>query len=753
MVTLDPITGRASDIPLGERVDGRDKVTGAALFAADVRRPGMLVGKVLRSPLPHARILRIDTSAAQSMAGVRAVLTGADFPAGARFGRNTRDMPGLARDKVRFAGEKVAAVAADSAEIAERALSSIEVEYEALDAVYDPVEAMRPGAPLVHDPDEVRAWATGGQVVPDYPNGASAPAHGASVHEVQAALAAAARVFEHTFRTPIQHQAYIEPHTCLVEVDEHDVAHIWASNKAPLLLTRYLQEGLGLGRDRLAVHMLPVGGDFGGKGSFMDIPIAYLLARTSGRPVKMTMTYAEEMIAGNPRHASSIHVRSGVDATGRLVARWVTGVFNTGAYAAFKPAGDSTLPGFWRGAIGAYDVAVQRDECHMVYTNTVPAGHMRSPGETQAAFALECHTDLIARELGMSPVAFRLMNGARAPRLADDGRSPATSTPLAVQAVLDAAARAIDLDGPRPPDTGRGVALVEFSTLPERFSAILSARPDGRIHLQTPIIDNGAGQMTVFRQLLAEELHIPTDQVTVEQSIDNLEIDRGLSGSRTSRLVGKLLIELATRVRARLAELLGAEFGIAAAQVSAVPGGFRLPDGRFLALGEVAAMCAEPISEKLLFDPPPTERCAVFLAQAAEVHVDRQTGEVKPTRLVSVHERGRVLQPMLFQAQIDGAAAQGLGYALMESLEIEHGQVRNANLHEYKIPTAMDLPPLQTVLLPADASLGITPIGEGANVGVPPAIVNAVVDATGVPVFELPLRPEALAGIPQRGPG
>ena len=545
MLSLDPITGRASDIPLAARIDGTVKVTGAAKYAHDVTRPGMLIGKVLRSPLPHARILGIETRAAASLPGVHAVLTGADFPAEARFGRNTRDMPGLARGKVRFAGEKVAAVAAETAEIADCAVSLIDVEYEALEAVYDPLEAIRPGAPLVHDPDLVRAWAAGGQVVPDYPNGVSAPAHGASVSEVEAALAAADRVFEHTFRTPIQHQAYIEPHACIVEIDKDGVAHIWASNKAPLLLTRYLHEGLGLGRDQLAVHMLPVGGDFGGKGSFMDIPIAYLLARATGRAVKMTMTYTEEMMAGNPRHASTIRVRSGVDSAGRLVARWVQGYFNSGAYAAFKPAGDSTLPGFWRGAIGAYDVPVQRDECHMIYANTVPAGHMRSPGETQAAFALECHTDLIARGLGMHPVAFRLLNGARGVRLADDGRTPATPSPLAIRAVLEAAAHAIDLDAPRPPDVGRGIALVEFSTLPERFSAILSALPDGRIHLQTPIIDNGAGQLTVFRQLLAEELHTPTENIVVEQSIDDLEIDRGLSGSRTTRLVGKLLIELA----------------------------------------------------------------------------------------------------------------------------------------------------------------------------------------------------------------
>src|SRR5216683_1609639 len=372
-----------------ERLDGRAKVTGTANYAADLIRPGMLWAKALRSPYPHARIISIDTSRARALPGVHAVLVGSDLPADTRVGRNMRDMPVLAVDKVRFAGEKVAAVAAESLELAEQAVQLIEVEYAELAAVFDPLEAIKPDAPLLHDPALVRAWAVGDQVVPDYPNGASAPTFGASQAEVETALAQADRVFEHTFRTPVQHQAYLEPHVCMVEIDAGGVAHIWASNKAPMLLARYLREGLGLRRAQLEMHLLPLGGDFGGKGSFMDIPLTYFLARASARPVKMAMTYPEELMAGNPRHAATILVRTGVSNDGRILARWVRGYFASGGYAAFKPSTDTTLPGFKRGAIGPYEVPVHRAECHIIYTNTVPGGHMRSPGEAQAAHAVE----------------------------------------------------------------------------------------------------------------------------------------------------------------------------------------------------------------------------------------------------------------------------------------------------------------------------------------------------------------------------
>ena len=717
-----------SDQP--QRQDGPDKVRGATMYAADLVRPGMLFGKVLRSPYPHARILQIDTRAASAVSGVHAVLTGLDIPDDVRVGRNMRDMPVLARDKVHFVGEKVAAVAAESLEIAEHALSLIEVEYAELPAVFDPIEAMQPGAPLIHSREEVRAWAVAEQVVPEYPNGVSAPSWGASRTEVDAALAVADRVFEHTFSTPRQHQSYLEPHTCLVEVDERGVAQIWASNKAPLLLARYLREGLGLQRDQLEIHMLPLGGDFGGKGSFMDIPLAYFLARASRRPVKMEMSFTEELAAANPRHASTIVVRSGVNRDGRLVARLVRGYFASGGYAAFKPSTDTTLPGFRRGARGPYEIPVHRAEMHMVYTNTVPSGHMRSPGKAQVAFAVEAHTELIARELGMDSVAFRAIN-----------------VPSRARDVLHTAARAIGWDEDRKLNIGRGLALIEFSTSPGVYAGKLRVTADGSVTIQTPIIEQGAGMLMVFRRIVADELGVPLESVRIEQSIEDIEEDRGVGGSRTTRLVGKLLMELSHRVQSRLSDQVAAEYGLAREAVTAMRNGFRTADSRYVSFSEAASLLSEPVVESHTFRATAQDGSAVFLAQAAEVQVDPETGAVTPKRIVTAQEVGRVIDPLLFKRQIEGGLLQGLGYAIMEELVVRDGHVQNLNLHEYKLPTQADVPTIDTILVGHDERLGITPVGEGANAGVGPAIVNAVVDVVGPRPFDLPLHPETVTTI------
>jgi CO/xanthine dehydrogenase Mo-binding subunit len=370
------------------RLDGPAKVTGQAQYAADINRPGQLWGAILRSPLPHARILSIDTSRAKAAPGVQAVLTAADLP-DYRLGRAMRDLPILARDKVRFVGDKVAALAAETKEQAQAALDLIEVTYDELPAVFDPLEAIQPGAPLIHEPETVRAWATPQQVVADYPNSVSNPTWGHSLQELEQAFAQAEYVYEHTFRTPIQHQGYLEPHACTVEVDQQGIAQLWASNKAPFLLFNYLEEGMGLTREQLQFHMLALGGDFGGKGSFMDIPLAYLLAKATGRPVKLVMSYVEELTAGNPRHAAVIVVKSGFDRDGKLLARYTRSYYASGAYAAFKPAPDATLPNVRDGGVGPYETPVWRVEGHMVYTNTVPGGHMRAPGDAQPAHALE----------------------------------------------------------------------------------------------------------------------------------------------------------------------------------------------------------------------------------------------------------------------------------------------------------------------------------------------------------------------------
>jgi carbon-monoxide dehydrogenase large subunit len=733
--------------PSPERVDAVEKVNGSAQFAADVARPGQLIARVLRSPHPHARIVSIDATRARGLPGVHAVLTAKDLP-DYRIGRAMRDMPILAREKVRFIGEKVAAVAAENADIAEAACALIEVEYEELPAVFDPLEAIQADAPLVHDPGLVRAWKTPTQVVADYPNSVSMPTWGNPVKELDEAFERCAHVFEHTFHTPNQHQGYLEPHSATVEIDEHGIAHFWASNKAPFLLFNYLKDSIGLTRDQIEFHMHPLGGDFGGKGSFMDIPLAYFLARASGRPVKMTMTYAEELTAGNPRHACTIVVKSGFDADGLLKTRYTRAYFNSGAYAAFKPAPDATLPNIRDGGMGTYEPPVWRVEGHMIYTNTVPCGHMRAPGDAQPYHAQECHMDLCAQAMGIDPLELRLRNATTDRRDRFKGGSGGGAPPRAVE-VLKMAAEAIDWDQPRPDGIGRGIALVGIGNSVGIYSAEIVIERDGTVVLRTPMMENGAGQLTAFRQLTAEEFGVPLDQVRVEQSLENIEFDRGLGGSRITRMTGKIVSILQRTLRERLSRLLAGELGVPADAIASEPGGFRSPDGAFHTIADVAALSPEKIAEVLKYEGANEDKVEAFAAQAVEVSVDRETGDVQVLRAVTAHELGRVINPQLHQGQIDGALIQGFGYAMTEGLVLEDGRVVNAGLHEYKLPSVADLPPLETYKLPPDLRLGITPIGEGANCGMAAAIVNAVIDVVGKQV-EIPIAAEEVLAAMQR---
>jgi len=297
------------------RIEGVDKVTGRTQFAADVPISGLLWGKVLRSPVPHARIVRIDTSRTRTLAGVHVVVTGADLPS-VYVGSRMKDMPVLARERVRFVGDPVAAVAAESREIAAEAVNLIEVEYEELPAVYDPEEALRPGAPVIHEDRSQYKYAP--SVPEGMPNLQSYMVW--KNGDLEAGFKRAHRIFEHTFRTQLTHHGYLEPHSCVVRVDPGARVEIWASNKAPYELRDRLAEELGIPKERIKVHIMSVGGDFGGKASLIDVPICYFLAERTGKPVKLVLDYSEELMAAAHRHPGVITLRTGVEQDGTLAA-------------------------------------------------------------------------------------------------------------------------------------------------------------------------------------------------------------------------------------------------------------------------------------------------------------------------------------------------------------------------------------------------------------------------------------------------
>ena len=355
------------------RGEGPDKVSGKTVYAADVVLPGILWGKVLRSPYPSANILSIDTSRAKNLPGVHAIITGQDLP-DRLVGRRLCDMPVLARERVRFVGEKVAAVAADDPEIAEEALLLIDVVYEETTPVFDPETAMEPSSPALH-PN-----MAGYEGLPKPFDGINNVfAHDLwGKGDVEQGFSESDLIFEDSFDVPLAHQAYIEPHACVVMIDDADRVQIWVNNKDPYLLRAQCAAVWGMAQENIRLNPTSIGGDFGGKGSFMDVPLCYYLARESGRPVKMVMDYIQELMAGNPRHPATITIKTGLKSDGRIWARQARIVFNSGAYGAFKPA--VTLRGADH-AGGVYRIPHVQIDSYLVYTNNVPGGHMRAPAK------------------------------------------------------------------------------------------------------------------------------------------------------------------------------------------------------------------------------------------------------------------------------------------------------------------------------------------------------------------------------------
>jgi CO/xanthine dehydrogenase Mo-binding subunit len=686
------------------RVEGVEKVTGKARYAADVHPPGLLWGKVARSPLPHARILRVSTDKARALPGVQAVLTAEDLPP-VLVGRRMHDMPVLARDRVRFVGEPVAAVAAETLETAEEAVALIDVEYEELPAVFDPLEALMERAPILHrDPG---AYAGAPKERP-HPNVQSIQRHREG--DPERGFGEAVRVFEHTFRTPRAHQGYLEPRASVVSLDAEGRVQVWTCNKTPFRLKEQLAQALQLEPERIRINPVPIGGDFGGKGFFTDVPLAYHLARATRRPVKLVMSYTEELMAGCPRHPSIITLRTGVDGDGRIVARTARAVFDGGAYAAFKPRPNVDLHGGHQ-AGGVYRIPHIEAESVCVYTNNVPGGHARSPGEPQMIFAVESHTDMIAHDLGMNPADFRRRN------LIGEGERLGTGhrvERVKARETLEAALEAGDWRAPRRPRVGRGLAMSQrFAGLGDG-SARLRLEADGTFRLITPILDTGTGAHTVFRQIVAEVLGVALDRILVSiGDTDTFANDAGVGGSRVTRVGGQAVHRAALAMRE--------------------------------ALARPAADRTAPLETEGRFSVNEAETATSFSAQVAEVEVDPETGAIKVLRMATVHDAGRVINPIGHQGQIEGGLLQGLGLAMMEELRAADGRISTLSLGDYKLPVTKDAPPLTTVILEDGSGPGpfeAKAIGEMSISPVAPAIANAIFDACGVRITELPLTAE-----------
>ena len=716
------------------RVDGLAKVTGSARYVADQTIPGMISGRLVHSTRPHARILGIDTAAARALPGVHAVITGEDVGE-YLYGRRIKDIPVLARGIVRYSGERVAAVAAETEEIARHAADLIDVTYEDLPAVLDVPAALEPDAPLLHPDFNAYPGAR--------PLSEPSNAYQWTVNDrgdLDAGFAEADIIVEGEYETQRHHQAYLEPHASLVSI-EGGRTHVWTNTKVPQNIRDDLAATVGLSRDDIVLHHSHIGGDFGGKGTPLDLPVCYFLARAAGRPVRMVADYIEEFMAGSPRHATRTRLRTGVMRDGSIRAHHVQFFVNSGAYAGYKPAG--VIGGAPRAA-GPYRVPNTRIESIHVYTNTVPGGHMRAPGSPQAVFALESHLDEVARRLGIDPLDFRMRN------LIEDGEETAWGQrfeQVRVKETLEAAADAAGYGEPMAAFVGRGIAIGDHGSGGGIGNAEVALEPGGGVVLGTAIFDQGSGTHTTLQQVVAEELRTPLHRIRLEVwDTDGTVDDSGIGGSRATRVNTTVAYQAAQDARRNLVRLAAERLGEPEAAITLDGDEIRV-EGREQPLRwpELLAEWEERVVGRAYLEDTEPVRVTGFVAQIAEVEVDPETGEVRVLRLTTAHDVGRVLNPVGHQGQINGGVVQGLGYALMEELTVEDGRVATLSFGDYKIPTSLDIPELRTVLLESDAGVGpyaIKGIGETPNVPVAAAIANAVADAAGVRIAGLPLTSE-----------
>jgi len=718
------------------RVEGELKVSGEAVYAVDVTRPGMLWGKLLRSPIASGRIKRIDASKALALPGVHAVVTGEDCT-GLKIGRRLYDMPILADGEVRFVGEKVAAVAADTEMIAEEAVNLIEVEYEETEPILDPVETMKPGARLIH-PDVVNykglpkplKEATNDFIYMTWGRG-----------DIETGFRQADIIIENSFTTPVVHHSYIEPHSCVVETAPDDSAKFWSCSKVPYGVREQVANALQLPQEKLVFNPVYIGGDFGGKGDFMDLAVVYLLSKKAGQPVKLVMDYDEEFTAGNPRHASIVHVKTGVKKDGTIVAHHMNFIFDSGAYGAFKPNAFLNGPHL---SAGPYNIPHAFIEEHMVYTNKIPCGHMRSPGDPQGFFANESQMDLVAKRLGMDPIKFRQKN------FMHDGDIDPTGEEISYIKTDETLKKALDDSGyhrPKPKNVGRGVGLVQWTGASGVGTVAITLDEKGVATISSAMLDQGGGTYTILSEIVAEELKIPLNQVKVQllNTADGKK-DTGVGGSRATRVYGNAGYEAALKAVEAIKQAAAEQMGASPDQITLAKGAALHPRmERRLSYAEIVKAKGSPIVAEASYNDNTKIHAASMCVQVAEVEVDPETGQVDLKKFTSTHNTGTVLNPLMHQGQIEGGTMTGIGYALMEHVIINDGKVATTNFGEYKIPTIKDIPPFKSSVTEQPQGAGpynSMPIGETANIPTAAAIANAVEDACGVRIKSLPITAE-----------
>ena len=754
----DPLQIVGQRVP---QIEGVEKADGTALYPEDLQFDGLLCGKILRSPYPHAKIVRIDAQKAGLLPGVACVITAEDTPKKMFIGvgQPFQDQMPLEGEKVRYIGDEVAAVAAESEEIAEQALRLIEVIYEEIPGVFDPFEAMTEGAPLIHEEKEKNIAAVVKR----------------NLGDPERAFAESDFTFEDDFDTPPVSHTNMEPRCTVAAVDEEGVLSVWTPTQSPYFVRKEVAHVLDLPLSRVQIREINGGGGFGSRSKVCeDEAITAFLAVKTGRPVRIAYTREEEFTATRIRLPFHIHIKTGVRKDGTLLAREMRVVADKGAYCMFGPS----IIGFAAGvSCSLYRVPNVKYEAYTVYTNKHFGGPFRGFGAPQVTFAIESQMDRIAEELGIDPVELRLKNANQ------PGDVTATGwqiTSCGFSECLREAAQKSQWAEKRAEkkrseegEILRGIGVAggihvsgNFAFADGEFgSATLKMHADGRLTVYKNSADTGEWSNTAIAQIVAEELGVDFQQIEViSMDTETTPPTLGSFASRVCFIDGNAAKRAAAEVKDGLLKAAAREL-VASRTDLTIKGGrifARKNPDQGMDIGQALGLCEDAVDGVLTvthrYEPPTeminretgisnTSAAYTFAAQVAEVEVNRLTGEVRVTRFTAAQDVGKAINPTAVEGQIEGSIVQGVGFALMEEFQYENGRVINPDFARYMIPTALDMPAMETILVETidpEGPFGAKGVGELPLNMTAAAIANAVYNATGVRIRSLPITPEKL---------
>ena len=722
------------------RPDGVEKVTGRARYGADISAPGMLIGQMLRSPHAHATIKSIDASKAEQLPGVHAVVTAADFSEDVPASQRDTLHNIMARGRALYEGHAVAAVAAVNARVARQALRLIEVDYDVLPHVVEVADAIKPGAPVLHPDMKARGFAPGAEIPPNV-SARFEFGHG----DVEQGFAEADVIVEKEFSTGAAHQGYIEPHACLGTVNSDGSADLWVTTQGHFPIREMCADILGIERSKLRATASEIGGGFGGKTIVFIEPVALALSRKCGRPVKMVMSREEVFKGSGPTCSTVMRVKIGASKDGRITAAYTDMAFQGGAF----PSSPADMGA--ESAFACYDLEHCQSISYDVVCNRPRAAAYRAPGAPPICFAVESVIDDLAEAVGMDPVDFRIKNAAR--RGSRSSYGP-TFGNIGLVESLERAKSHPHYSAPLGPNQGRGVAAGFWFNFGGQTSVSLTVNADGTVSVSVGTPDIGGSRASTC-QMVAEELGIPYENVrSVIADTGTLGFNDATEGSRVTFSTGMAAIQSAKNAAQVMCERAAMMWGIEPEAVEwkdghARPSGSNAGDFEPLSIAQIARKAGRtggPISGHSEID---AEGAGVsFGVHMADVEVDPETGHTMVTRYTVIQDAGRAIHPSYVEGQMQGGAAQGIGWALNEEyIYGEDGRLQNTGFLDYRIPVASDLPMIDTVIVEVPNPghpFGVRGVGEVPIVPPLAAVANAIANATGVRVPDLPISPPKL---------